>query len=278
LSQPSQTRANGLPLSTLLSSWVGDYDAIIDKLIGGKGSSAKGARTMKPTIAQILSEFLAEQERRLSDKTWSRYGQVVELLKTSLNNYGYQGLCPADAERFGRLYNAQGEEHREFCEIFGAEQILPNLREFLGYFMVRKVVAGSELMRAAGTVTKALSKWLAKKGYVGAAEGRDGAEQGAAASHDLPQAQALARNLSEYAERQATVDDGEEEAEEDQFRIAVVENGRIWLERMDGHRLGPLALPPTLARRCKVGWSISGVVGQVRGKWRLLEVWNVYPE
>ncbi|MGH7812585.1 MAG: hypothetical protein ACREQI_01085 [Candidatus Binataceae bacterium] len=239
---------------------------------------SEGAQTAPPRISQILSEFLAAQERRLSGKSFSRYRQVVELLKTSLNNYAYQGLCGVDAQRFDSLYNAQGEEHREFCEIFGAEQIVPNLREFLGYFMVRKVIAGTDLMRAAGTVTKALSEWLAEKGYVGAAESRDGAKHGAAAARDLPTAQALAISLMEFADRHPVVDDCEEEPDEDQFLIAESGNGRIWLERMDGHRLGPFALPATLARRCKAGWSISGVVGQVRGKWRLLEVWNVYPE
>ena len=73
---------------------------------------SEGAQIVKPTIAQIFSEFLAEQERRLSGRSLSKYGQVVGLLKTSLNSYGYQGLCATDAERFDRLYNAQGEEHR----------------------------------------------------------------------------------------------------------------------------------------------------------------------
>ena len=164
------------------------------------------------------------------------------------------------------------------CEIFGAEQILPNLGEFLGYFMVRKVIAGTDLMRAAGTATKALAKWLGEKSYVGAAEADEGAARGTTAARNLPQARALARRLMEFAERQAAGNDGEEEAEEDQFLITGVESGRIWLERMDGHQLGSLALPPALARQCKVGWSISGVVVQVRGKWKLLEVWNVYPE
>ena len=32
--------------------------------------------------------------------------------------------------------------------------------------MIRKVIAGRDLKRAAGSVTKKLSKWLAEKGYV----------------------------------------------------------------------------------------------------------------
>lgn len=92
------------------------------------------------------------------------------------------------------------------------------------------MIAGAELIRAARTVTKALSKWLAEHGYVGAAEGREGAKQAAAAARNLPQAQALARSLMEFTERQAPGDDGDEEAEEDQFLITGVGRGRIWLE------------------------------------------------
>ena len=43
---------------------------------------------------------------------------------------------------------------------------MENLGEFLGYFMVRKVVAGQELLRAAGTVTKKLARWLHDQGFI----------------------------------------------------------------------------------------------------------------
>ncbi|MGC1676710.1 MAG: hypothetical protein WA740_04170, partial [Candidatus Binataceae bacterium] len=69
----------------------------------------------------------------------------------------------------------------------------------------------------------------------------------------------------------------DEDALEDHFTIDRVERGRIWLEAMDGKDLGPIALRPALARQCKVGWEIAGVVSRVRGRWQLLEVWNVYP-
>src|SRR5260370_8774474 len=149
---------------------------------------SEGARRVNPKLAQILSEFLAEQEQRLSGKSCSRYRKVVELLKTSLNNYAYQGPCGVDARRFEQLYNAEGEEQRQFCEIFGAEQIIPNLRDFLSYFMVRKVIAGAELMRAAGTVIKSMSKWLAEKAYVGPAGTRNCAQHGAAGPRHPPPA------------------------------------------------------------------------------------------
>ena len=52
----------------------------------------------------------------------------------------------------------------------------------------------------------------------------------------------------------------DEDALEDHFTIDRVERGRIWLEAMDGKDLGPIALRPALARQCKVGWEIAGVV------------------
>lgn len=105
--------------------------------------------------------------------------------------------------------------------------------------MVRKVIAGKDLMRAAGTVTKKLAAWLAEKGYAGAEEAEDASERG-----------------------------GEEDEVEDHFTLTRVECGRVWLEGMlDGRELGPIAVPEVISSRCKVGWTISGVVGRP-GKWR----------
>ena len=57
-----------------------------------------------------------------------------------------------------------------FCHLFGPE----HLGEFLGYFMVRKMIVGQELLRASGTVTGKFVTWLAARGYID----RDSAEMG----------------------------------------------------------------------------------------------------
>ena len=106
-----------------------------------------------PTIAEVLAQFLADQRERLAAKTFAQYESVIELLEHSLNGYAYQSLDKSDTKLFERLFNAEGDKHREFCEIFGPEHILPNVGEFLNYFMIRKVIAGKDLLRAAGTVT-----------------------------------------------------------------------------------------------------------------------------
>ena len=229
-----------------------------------------------PTIAEVLAEFLHEQEQRLSPKTFAQYRDVVELLQHCLNGYAYASLDELDAKRFDRLYKAKGDDHREFCQIFGPEHILPNVGEFLGYFMVRKVVASRALLRAAGTVTKRLAAWLAEHGYADAEAAELAAERGAEAARELPKADELAARLQAFAEAQADPDAADQL--EDQFQITRVEPGRIWLAGLlDGRERGPIQLPEELSRRCQVGWTVSGVIGRVGRRWQVLEVWNVYP-
>lgn len=234
------------------------------------------ARIAKPTIAEVLAQFLSDQRQRLAPKTFTNYQDIIELLEHSLNGYAYQSLSKGDAALFGRLHNAKGTERREFCGIFGPEHILPNVGEFLGYFMVRKVIAGKETLRAAGTVTRKLAKWLAEKGYAKGDDAEEAAERGRDAARDLPKADALASLLHEFAEYQERGDEKDEIL--DHFTLTRVEPGKVWLEGMlDGRAVGPVEVPLEISRRCQVGWAISGVVGRVGKRWRLVEAWNVYP-
>ncbi len=104
-----------------------------------------------PTIDQVFEEFLAEQHERLKPRTVSRYEDVLNLLRHHLNGYACETLSNAESALFDRHYNANGDEHREFCELFGPDKIVGSLGSFLGYFMIRKVMAGQDLKRAAGS-------------------------------------------------------------------------------------------------------------------------------
>ena len=64
------------------------------------------------------------------------------------------------------LAAARAGDEEAFCKLFGPEEIPPHLGEFLGYFMVRKVSAGQELLKAAGTVTGKLARWLEQQAYI----------------------------------------------------------------------------------------------------------------
>ena len=240
------------------------------------GDAIMGTGMTKPTIAVALAQFLDEQGRRLSPKTAGQYRDVVELLQHHLNGYAYLSLDELDAKRFERLQRATGDVQREFCQVFGPEHILPNVGEFLGYFMVRKVIASRALLRAAGTVTKRLAAWLAEQGYVEAEAAEMATERGAEAARALPKADELADRLQAFAEERGGPDAAEQL--EDHFQITRIGPGRIWLTGLlDGRERGPIQLPEDLSRRCQVGWTVSGVIGRIGPRWHLLEAWNVYP-
>lgn len=234
-----------------------------------------GERIGKLTIAEVLAGFLAEQQRRLAPRTFSDYRGVVELLQHFLDGEGHLALGKAEEKRFWRLYNAKGDAHREFCEIFGPEHVLPHIGTFLDWLIPRKVVAGKDFLRTAGTVTKRLASWLAEKGYADVEDAGEAVEDGARAARNLPKAAELASLLHEFTDDQER--EGATEEMEDHFTLTRVETGRIWLRGMGRPEVGPIPVPADISRRCKVGWTISGVLGRVRGRWRLVEAWNVYP-
>ena len=122
---------------------------------------AAPARPSELNISRVFEEFLEEQRARLAPRTLARYEAVLDLLRSYLNGYAHESPSTPEADLVERCYNAEGEEHREFCDLFGPGKIVESLDSFLGYFMIRKVIAGEDFLRAAGTVTKKLSKWLA---------------------------------------------------------------------------------------------------------------------
>lgn len=236
-----------------------------------------------PNIEQVLQEFLAEQKRLLKPATFSKYDSVIDLFRSFLDGYAYEGLSRVESALFEKHYNAQGEEHREFCQLFGPEKLVENFGGFLGYFMIRKVLGGEELKRAAGTVTKKLSQWLAEKRYTSQEAASEGAEEGAAAARNLPRAERAARLLYEDADRAAldpTTLSDEDYQDFDHYTIVKIEPGKLWVESFTGgdELIGPVRVPEKATTLLRAGWNISCSLGRTRGRWRLLEVGNVYPD
>ena len=215
------------------------------------------------TIDVVLGEFLAEQRKRLKPGTVSTYEDVIALLRDQMNGYGHLSLSRTETALFDRYYNARGPEHREFCQLFGPEKIIENMGEFLGYFMVRKVMAGADFKRAAGTVTKKLSKWLNEKGHISEESARDGAEEGAAAARDLPKAEKAAEILYRAAENSGIVPhrlDHEDHMEFNHYSISKIEPGKLWItiyEKGKKSALGPVSVPVSATALLVEGWNIS---------------------
>lgn len=226
------------------------------------------------TIDEALAASLAEQRGRLSAKTLRSYEDVVSLLHSSLNGYAYQSLDERERKRWEKAFDAGDEE--AFTKLFGPEKLVENLGEFLGYFMVRKVMAGQELLRAAGTVTKKLAAWLYQQGYISAEQRADAAERGGEAARELPRAERLGALLHEEVEKTPPVDPDDLPDQhwiEDFLAIERVEPGALWFEG----GIGPVCVSKKASDLAEVGWGVNIVLAQFRGEWRIVELGFVYP-
>jgi hypothetical protein len=247
-------------------------DATLFSLTPTIGDVAAGTKAISPRIGVLLEEFLADQHRRLSAKTYSRYQDVIDLLRSCLNNYGHQYLNRDELTRFEAAYT---NDEDAFVHLFGADELVACIPEFLDYFMVRKVMASAELLRSSGTVTKKLAKWLGDKGYLDAITVEDVFEMGAEASRELPRAERLTNLLYELAEvSEVDLENvAEDDYVDDYLLIERVESGALWFEG----GIGPVNVPKEASDLARPGWSVNVVLARVRRSWELLEVGNVYP-
>ena len=231
-------------------------------------------------IDEVLDAFLSDQRARLSARTMRNYEDVVDLLLDSLNGYGPNTLESADHRRWEQAFHAGDME--AFCHLFGPEHILGHVDEFLGYFMIRKVMAGQELMRAAGTVTKRLARWLHERGYVDDSQRDLALDRGTDAARDLPRAERLAKLLYQQSRRTPSFDwDALAPGDllEDQLVITRVEDSSLHFTGLltAADSVGPVKVDQKAAALAQVGWRVTLALARLRGTWKIVEVGSVYP-
>jgi hypothetical protein len=176
--------------------------------------------------------------------------------------------------RWKAAFDAEGDAHREFTEIFGPESIAPHVREFLTYFLARKLIAGDGFLRAAASTTGKLVTWLETKGWADPELVAELADEAQTTARNLPRAQKLSRDLARWADDNFG---SPERGDEDRFTITRILGDRIWLEGMGTDACGPIRLPAHFVAEMAVGWTISGAVAKRGRSWRLVEVWAVEP-
>jgi hypothetical protein len=226
------------------------------------------------TINEALDRFLADQRERTSEKTFRRYQDVVQLLRHSLDGYAYSWLDENERQRWEKEFEAN--EEGAFCRLFGPEKIPEHLGAFLGDFMVRKVFASQELLKASGTVTGKLVRWLSQHGCIDDQSAQDASEQARDAARDLPVADRLGMMLHDLAANSPDIDPdqvAEQDWVEDYLAITDVEPGKIWFEGS----VGPISVPQKASDLARPGWSMHITAAHLNDAWRLLEIGFVNP-
>lgn len=228
-------------------------------------------RSIEVLIGAYLGQ-LAGGKRRIHEASGS-----LDLLRHGLNGYGYQHLSPADRDRWSAAYNDGDEE--AFCRLFGARELVKYLDEFLGYFLIRKVLMSEDEVARTVEDVRGFVEWLAGERETTPIAAKKALGAIATASVDLPAAERLGRLLHELTRAgEAKVRRGAppefDEIVEDFLVIERVAPGRIWF--LDG--IGPIKVPEAASAVARSGWTINLVLGRLGAAWEVLEVGNVYPE
>lgn len=227
-----------------------------------------------PNVENIFTVFLDEQRERLKPRTYRRYEDVIELFRHFLNAYGHQELdSSAEIALYEKLYL---RKKLEFCSIFGPDKVLSGLPTFLNYFMIRKVMASEALLRAAGTVSKKIIRWLLENDYIGEEQAADAILLATEASKELPAAERLARLLYDYTQGHAPRYWTAEL--DDYFIVEAVRPGILVLIGLTMETgVIEVRVPQEITDHCKVGWHINLLLVETRNGWSILETGNVYP-
>lgn len=226
------------------------------------------------TIEEVLDEFLFEQEARLSSKTYSGYEEAIYYFEEYLNGWAYKYLGEKDQIRLNGFYE---EEGKEYCEVFGPEYISAlEIKDFLGHFMIRNVLASKTSMETVGKVMHKLVKWMHEKAYMSYDNYETLNLLVKRLKVDMPVAEEVSDLLCLYALSHPVEDYSE--TLDDFFIITGIKTGKLWFESyLDGRNIGPVPVSEKISSMCKVGWTICFLLAKTGNNWRIMESGNMYP-
>lgn len=276
--QQAQKQLQGLPEATT------DYIAVVNppklKKTQSKGNVAVAKTSNLPKIADpsietILAQFLDESAMSLKGSAAKRE-DAIDWFTDCLNNYGHQGLSSKETELFDRYYNLEGDSHKEFCQVFGADKITGSVSEFVGYYLIRKVMGTPTSLGAAAKTISQLCQWLEKKEIITTEEAEYAVSRASKAAKLLPRA-AKAAELLWSESKQIGRFGGKDIEESGYMHITRMTKNSLWLTPIGGKELGPVAVPSEVIELLEVNWEINCALTKSRGKWYIIEVGNIYP-
>ncbi len=230
---------------------------------------------MRP-IKEVFTQFLDEEEARLKPRTFQGYRSAMEQLESSLNGYAYQNLSEEERQQF----DLASDLGRQYCEVFAMDRVEPgDFSEFLGYYMIHRVMGRPEEMKTVCRVMGRLNRWLMEREYFDADIGAEIADLVKYYRDVLPDASRLGELISDFAHEQPYVDMNDcTEFLEDMFWVDRVEPGILYLVDALGSDPEPIALkvPEEISALCREGWQINLELGKTPPGWRILASGCVY--
>ena len=113
-------------------------------------------------IKDVFEEFLSAQESKLAPKTDRGYASVIELFGHQIDGYAWNNLADGS-----KAYEEAKKQEKSFIDLYDHTHIESNVREFLDYFVPRKVMAGNEfILKTCPRVMRSLLRWMRNKKLV----------------------------------------------------------------------------------------------------------------
>jgi UDP-glucose 4-epimerase len=113
-------------------------------------------------IKEVFDQFLAEQKSKLAPKTYRDYESVMDLFEHQLDGYAWNNISDGT-----KAYDEAKQKGRSFIDLYDHTHIESNVREFLDYFVPRKVMAGNEfILKTCPRVIRKLLRWMRTKKLV----------------------------------------------------------------------------------------------------------------
>jgi hypothetical protein len=233
------------------------------------------------TIRQVLGEFLEDRKRRLSEEDFRLYCHVTFFLELCINNHGHRNLDQAERAYYEKLYSGAVGPGRHFFEIFGPEKLLPEMDFFTRAYLSTEVHTTDRVARRAPEVVSALRDWLLDSGKLSPTAIEEQSRRSRLRSKLKFRMRRLQRAI---AERVVSVDASALSLEDyvpmDDHPITRIQPGKIWLRLYDGassREVGPLTVSTAATEDLNVGWNLCCALGRVKGRWRIVELQEIYP-
>ena len=226
-------------------------------------------------LNEILNDFLSDQDKRLSKRTYNDYRKVIELFENYLNSYAYLHLSGKEREIFEKR-SINGEE--SYCELYTIDKIGSlEIDDFLTDFLIRKVMAAKGLIKITITVLRRFSKWLKNNYYIEAEKFEEIYSAINKRKDDLPGVVELSDLI--YKESLKNQSNEYDSYEQGNYNITRIKAGRLWVRNyMEGEtEFGPVIVPKKISDLAEEECFVYLKLGQKNDKYYIVDSGNVYP-
>ncbi len=227
----------------------------------------------QPSIDDVLTLFLKDQQKRLKPRTFNRYEEVIDLLRHCLNGHGYHDL---DTSSEVALYEKLLLPEKPRILLYfrsGKDCFLP--AQLFELFHDTKSDGFRGVASGCGSSCKKTGEVAEENGYIGKEIADRVTRLAAEAARELPAAGRLARLIYEYAQSHAPRYWTAEL--DDYFVIDQVHPGILILSGMATSGIVEVRVPKEITDHCQKGWQVNLLLGKTRNGWCILETGNVYP-